>query len=193
MEIRDARALSDFARAVESVGLRYVVGGSIAAGYFGEPRATLDIDVLIEVHVNDLDRLTAAFAEHFLMTRDALCDAFEKHIAFNAYHRASFTKFDVYVAVDDSLDRAQLERRQPKLLLEGSDEVVYVTSAEVIVLRKLAWFRRSNLTSELQWRDVLGVIKQQGSRLDRNLMVELAAATGLTYLLRRAFEESEPA
>ena len=192
MEIRDARALADFARPVESVGLRYVVGGSVAAGYFGEPRATLDIDVLIEAKTSDLDRLAVAFAERFLMTRDALRDAFEKRIAFNAYHGASFTKFDVHVAVDDPLDRAQLEHRQPKLLLDGSSEVVYVTSAEVVVLRKLAWFRRSNLTSELQWRDGLGVIKQQGHRLDRDFMVELAAATELTYLLRRAFEESVP-
>lgn len=190
METRDARALAEFAQAVERAGLRYVVGGSVAAGFFGEPRSTLDIDILIEAAAHDTERLVATLDPQFLVARDALHDALERRTGFNAYHRTAFTKFDVYVASADALDRAQLEHRRPKPLFDGSAEFVHVTSAELIVLRKLAWFRLGNLSSERQWRDVLGVLKHQRGRLDRALMDELASKTGLSYLLRRALEES---
>lgn len=45
------------ARAIESVGGSYFVGGSVASSLQGEPRATNDLDIVLEI---PLGRIEAA-------------------------------------------------------------------------------------------------------------------------------------
>jgi hypothetical protein len=58
------------------------------------------------------------------------------------------------------------------------------------VLAKLQWYREGGGVSDRQWTDVLGVLKVQGTALDRAYMEEWARELGLTALLRRALEDA---
>jgi hypothetical protein len=40
---------------LETLGIRYAVGGSIASGLAGEPRATIGVDIVVQL--NRLDRI----------------------------------------------------------------------------------------------------------------------------------------
>ena len=44
--------------------------------------------------------------------------------------------------------------------------------------------------SDRQWRDDLGVLKVQGSKLDRGYLAEVTADLGLADLLARALSEA---
>ena len=59
-----------------------------------------------------------------------------------------------------------------------------------IVLSKLEWYRMSGCVSDRQWRDVLGVLRVQGDRLDRDYMHRMAATLEVTNLLEQAFDEA---
>jgi hypothetical protein len=76
------------------------------------------------------------------------------------------------------------------LLGEDPERWAYVASAENTVLAKLERHRLGGETSDRQWRDVLGVLKVQGERIDRAYMRRMAVALGVRDLLESAFEES---
>ena len=48
-------------RRLASTDLACMVGGSIASMIYGEPRATLDIDIIVAAGAEDADRIVAAF------------------------------------------------------------------------------------------------------------------------------------
>jgi hypothetical protein len=105
-------------------------------------------------------------------------------------HLDTMFKVDVFVARPRAFDRSQLARRQLHLLSEDPQCHAYVTSAEDIVLSKLEWYRLGGGVSDRQWRDVLGVLKVQGARLDRDYLRRMAATLDVTDLLERAFGEA---
>jgi hypothetical protein len=67
---------------------------------------------------------------------------------------------------------------------------VTVSSAEDTVLRKLEWYKIGGQVSERQWLDVLGVLRIQGERLDRDYLEYWAEELELADLLERALAEA---
>lgn len=101
------------------------------------------------------------------------------------------TKVDVFVRRDGPFDR-EVFSRNARLTLEDGARSFDVTTAEDIILRKLEWFRLGSEISERQRGDVIGVLRVQGSALDRDYMARWALQLGLTDLLERAFAEADP-
>jgi hypothetical protein len=59
--MRSLDPLLIFTRVFEALGLRYMVSGSVAAIYYGEPRLTNAVDVIVFLTVEDAVRLQQAF------------------------------------------------------------------------------------------------------------------------------------
>jgi tRNA nucleotidyltransferase/poly(A) polymerase len=53
------------AQVFEACGLRYLVGGSLASSLSGEPRSTLDVDIVVALTPSDVDKVTEAFRAEF--------------------------------------------------------------------------------------------------------------------------------
>jgi hypothetical protein len=96
-------------------------------------------------------------------------------------------KVDIYLPKRRPFDLIQMKRRLRMALAADPQTAAYVASPEDTLLAKLEWYRQGDHVSERQWRDVLGVIKALGDRLDRAYLQEWAVALGVSDLLEHAF------
>jgi hypothetical protein len=174
---------------LNELGIAYALGGSMASSFFGEPRATADIDVAISVDASAGDRLVDRMQAEFYVPVTSARAAIRSHASFNLLATEQGLKADLFVLGDGLLDRRQIERRI-LVPLPGTDEGLWVTSPEDQILRKLDWYRRGGSVSDRQWRDVLGLLLVGGEGLDVGYLRTTAAEVSLSDLLEQALAET---
>jgi hypothetical protein len=184
------RALAPVVDALEGLGRRYRVGGSVASSALGVPRSTLDVDIVCDLSEGDVDRFVSVLSDAYYVDGDMIRDAIRRRASFNLVHLQTMIKVDVFVAKGGLYDRTALSRVVRKSLDESSREYDLSTPEDVI-LRKLEWFRLGHEVSERQWRDVIGVLQVQRDAVDRAYLEHWARDLGLSDLLARAVGEAE--
>jgi hypothetical protein len=174
---------------LDELGIAYALGGSMASSFFGEPRATADIDVAIRVDASAGERLVDRMQAEFYVPVTSARTAIRSHASFNLLAGEQGLKAALFVLGDGLLDRRQIERRV-LVSIPGMEEGLWVTSPEDQVLRKLDWYQRGGSISDRQWRDVLGLVLIGGDDLDAGYLRTTAEEVGLSDLLEQALAET---
>lgn len=173
---------------LEALGIPHTIGGSIASSFAGEPRSTVDIDVVVAIDAAQVDPLIARLSPEFYADADAFRRAIQFLTSVNIIHQATQLKVDLFVAGGSPLDARQIARRRRVDLGDGL--YLHVHPPEDILLQKLRWYRLGGGLSDRQWRDILGIIKVQRTRLDRAYLLESARVLSVEDLLARALDQA---
>jgi len=174
--MEQAELLKKLVVTLEKISVPYLLTGSLATSAFGEPRFTHDIDVVVWLTLAQVPPLCAAFpAPDYYCDQTAAEHAARQRFQFNILHPASGQKVDVIVATDSEFDRARLARgiRVPA----GPDFDATFSAPEDLIIKKLEYFREGG--SEKHLRDIVGVLKVQGERVDRAYLTDWIARLGL--------------
>lgn len=173
-------SLSRFLRTVvgklDEAGVPYMLTGSLAAAYYATPRATRDVDVVVEVRSDEVRRLVDRLGdEGFYVDLTAALNAVRNRGQFNAIDPDGGWKVDFIVRKDRPFSETEFRRRREAELL-GIE--LFIASVEDVLLSKLEWSRLGD--SELQRRDVMQLLRRAGDRIDRQYVERWVRELGLT-------------
>ena len=91
---------------LERLGLRYFVTGSTATIFFGEPRFTNDIDLVVDLPEERIGELCGAFPpESFYLAEEAVRRAVRNRGQFNLIHPVSGLKVDMVIPAENALKK----------------------------------------------------------------------------------------
>jgi hypothetical protein len=154
-----------FIRPLNRLGLPYMVTGSAASTAYGEPRLTLDVDLVLELPQNRIPDLIAAFPEEsfYCPPPDVLVLEItrESRGHFNIIHMHSGFKADVYPLGRDELHAWGMAHRRA-VELEG--DTVMLAPPEYVIIRKLQFYKEGG--SEKHLRDISGMLRVQPAAID---------------------------
>jgi hypothetical protein len=171
--------LIDCLRRLNSTGIAYMLTGSMASNYWGIPRATHDLDFVVQLPPSAVPELVRAFASGFYIDEDAVRSAFLPPYQFNALDTRSALKVDFWLLQARPFDQQMFARRLRTTLFGVT---AWLCTAEDVVLHKLHWHTIS--PSQRQLGDAAGVVAVQGDGLDREYLAQWAAELGVGDLLR---------
>ena len=176
---------------LDSLGIQYAVGGSIASSLYGTVRFTRDADITVQSFATVADKLFERLKDDFYVSRQAMEEALSSHRSFNLIHLGTSFKVDLFVQGASEFEQRLLNRGKRLRLSDTGRRDIAVVSPEDIILLKLRWFRETGGTSQRQWDDVLGVLAVQGKSLDFEYLAASAQELGLAELLDRAIAEAD--
>ncbi len=154
--------------ALKAAKVEYLIGGAIAEWAWGEPRATQDLDIVINLPIKSVGRFSKELENRdMLVPADIILNTMMEDradIPLNAIHMYSGLKADLYLMRDgDELRQSAFQRR---LLVDYGPPIgkVYVHSPEDLILYKLMYLGLSGQPKHA--RDIAAILKTKKDQLD---------------------------
>jgi len=179
--------LKDVLELLRRAGIEHMIVGSIASSFHGRPRATQDMDVVVDADLERVAELVRLCAErgYYADSVDAE-DAVRHRSLFNVIDPASGHKLDLIIKKARPFSEEEFARRRAVTLL---DVEASIATAEDVILAKLEWGQESR--SDRQYQDALGIALAQGDSLDIAYLRRWAAPLGIAEDVDRLLRDRE--
>lgn len=170
-----------FAQPLNSLEIPYMATGAVAAVIYGEPRLTLDLDLVLRIPQPDVVRFSAAFpsSEFYVPPLEAIERevARPEHGHFNLLHLDTGMRADIYLAGSDPLDAWGLANRRREAVL---GETVWMAPAAYVIVRKLEYFTQGGSSKHVT--DIQAMLRISPELID--------LSTVETFVTQRGLEEA---
>lgn len=175
----------------EDLNIPYYVGGSVASSLQGEVRFTEDLDLIINLKINQVTKFINIIAQEFYLSEIAVEQALNNQTSsFNIIHLQTLEKADIFISREDNFSKSKMERRQLFYTDQNKVNKFYICSPEDTILQKILWFTMTKNESQKQWRDILGVLKLQGEKLDFDYLWYWASFLNISEIIDLAFQQA---
>lgn len=173
-------------------GVSYMVTGSLAVVFYGRPRYTHDLDIVLAVSPastqnlqNALKKLSRYF--HVFADLESLQAVIGSQEMISLLDRTSGMKVDFWILGQELFAKEVFERRLTKQVLKASIDFI---SPEDLILTKLVWSKQSESSRHLE--DIYTVYEGQKSKLDEQYITKWAKKLSVKSLLRKAKSMENP-
>jgi hypothetical protein len=141
--------LHDFVKRIESIGIEYMLTGSMAMMKYAYFRQTADIDLILEISSVARDDFIKVLEPDYYIPHNAVRRGWEKKRMFNVIHIETAFKIDCVPKRSEEFQIRAFERRE-KTHYYGRE--IWIISKEDLILAKLWWSKDTN--SEIQFSDI---------------------------------------
>lgn len=170
---------------LDAIGIPYMVAGSLGSSFYGRPRATQDVDVVIAPSAGQMEDLIARLdGLGCYVSADAAREALKQRTMFNVIDTAAGWKADLIIRKDRSFSVEEFGRRRQ---VEASGRTLWIVSPEDTILSKLEWAKGRQ--SELQQTDAKGVMLSLRGELDVAYLKRWAKELGVEQALSHLLDE----
>ena len=159
----------------------YMIGGAIAEWAWGEPRATQDLDVVINLPIKAIGKFSKELEKRdMLVPADIILDTIAEDradIPLNAIHMHSGLKADLYLMRDgDALRQSAFKRR---VLVDYGPPIgkVFVHAPEDLIIYKLIYLGLSGQPKHA--RDIAAILRAKKESIDLQYIEKWVAQLGL--------------
>lgn len=174
--------LKDITSFLNKNNIPYMITGAWSVIFYGRPRASHDIDFVVEIKKDTIQEAINAFeklSDEFIVQPFQIKDAVIGKTMFNLLHAESGLKLDFWILDDNEFNRVRFSRRKRVKILH---QYMYVATAEDTILQKLLWYNNSQIEKHLV--DAAFVYQIQREDLDTNYLHAWAKRHKTTALLR---------
>ena len=179
--------LAKVVQTLEQMGIEYMAIGSIVSSMQGEPRATHDIDIVVNLPRSKAFALAGAFLPpDYYFDPDAVLEAISTKGMANLIDNRSGDKVDFWLLTENAFDLTRFARRHFEELFGMR---IAVSSPEVTILMKLRWSKMSG-GSDKQFIDAVRVYEVQYETLEQEYLHEWTLKLGLVNEMERLRKEA---
>ena len=158
-----AEVLVRIASALDRNNVAYMLTGSFASAYYGTPRSTQDIDIVVEASPEQLRTFVQSLpVGQYYSDLEAALQAQQAESMFNVIDLSTGWKIDFIIRKSRPFSRAEFQRRV-RVDLQGVS--LFVASAEDILIAKLEWSKLAQ--SQRQIEDAAAILRVRQT-LDRS-------------------------
>lgn len=177
-------------RCLESLGIQYIITGSMASMAYGEPRFTNDVDIVADIKEDHIEGLKKCFPEgEFYLSGDAIKRAIMHHGQFNIIHPATGFKIDVVIRKDGAFDNSRFSRFKTFKITD--DTKANFAAPEDVIIKKMEYYKKGG--SDKHLRDIRGMLKISDQPVDYDYIgqwaVKLDLRDVLEIILKRVKED----
>lgn len=180
METDQGLLLKEITSFLEKNKIKYMITGAWSAIFYGRPRASHDIDFVIEAEkkIKKLELIFGKLPSEFSIQKGAIKEAIQQIGFFNILHLPTMLKLDFFILDNDEFNKNRFARRKKEKILGQN---MYIASAEDTILKKLLWYIDSKIEKHLI--DAAFVYQIQKDNLDQKYLLEWAKKHKTTQLL----------
>jgi len=165
--------------ALESAGIQYMITGSQASAYYGEPRFTMDIDIVADIKPEQVEDFSSFFpSDEFYCDKEMIYTEIRGRGQFNIVHAASGLKIDIILTKTTPFSQNEFSRRKRSAVFPDQD--ADFASPEDVIIIKMKYYREGG--SEKHLRDITGILRISGSAMDKDYISLWAKRLGLTEI-----------
>ena len=176
---------------LEQLGIRYGIGGSVAAMAYSVQRFTADIDLMLIAEADELARLVESVNawQIYIAPLEAILEEDIPHgLPFNVYDGASGTKADLYVVQPTGLPGSAMNRRR-RIKDDQIGLEAWFLAPEDVILYKLDYFRKSEGISQKHPVDIGKMLNVVGDQLDLAYIEKWATEIDVADVWRAIWDE----
>ncbi|OGQ05345.1 MAG: hypothetical protein A3F82_00985 [Deltaproteobacteria bacterium RIFCSPLOWO2_12_FULL_44_12] len=168
---------------LDQASILYMLTGSMALNVYGHARATNDMDIVVQISDQNVQKLFRLFEKDFYVSQEAIKEAVANESLFNIIDNETVFKVDLIVAKKDSFSKQQFDRRRE---IKIGNRTIFVISPEDLILSKLEWSQES--LSEIQENDIKNIMRVLDKGLDKKYLETWASARGFKERLKKIYD-----